>query len=108
MKYIISLCAILSLPQALAGPYIRAGISYDKTPEYYIFQNHETNIYRQSSNYIAEFSIGWKLEKIIGDGAIVTIDITAFEHKSDPLKSGDNDIIYESGLMGVGVEYEFW
>lgn len=115
MKKMISLAFLLS-GHALAGPYVELGMDYDPSPASFFTEAYnddgvlEETSRTQASHYTGIASVGWEWDArgILSDEDSMTFRLKVFEHRSDILNEGKDDIVNENEIRGVSVKYRFW
>lgn len=111
------LIIILMAPTAaLAGPYVELGMDYDPNPASFFTEAYnedgvlEETSRTQASHYTGIASVGWEWDArgLISERDSVTFRLKVFEHRSDILHEGQEDIVNENKIRGVSVKYRFW
>lgn len=102
--------------EATAGPYIESGLDYDQTPafNYRITRTPDGVVIseerKEASHYIGVVSLGWEWENknLLSDGDALTVRLKLFEHRSDPMNDGIDDVVSKNKIRGLSVKYKFW
>jgi hypothetical protein len=117
MKAIILFLSLVYVSPSVAGPYIELDMDYDPDPAYreHVRYVGQTDVVRErtrfeSSNYVGVASTGWEWDtnNFLSNDDSVTIRLKVFEHRSDILNDGKEDIVNKNKIRGLSVRYRFW
>lgn len=114
MKNLIALALFMPM-YVWAGPYMEMGMDYDPDPAVRSHTHtHNGEIIEstqtEASNYVGVISTGWEwqLNGVMSDADNLSARLKLFEHRSDIMHDGGQDIVNQNEIRGLSVKYSFW